>query len=168
MSGVGCTQKPYWSRGSRFCPHLLQCTFSLPLLLTTVTCAPYILRITSNCHQGWTWWLTKTLQIFSPELSPDIIPTVSHSTGCYIMKSNTIISILGILRIFVDRVPFYIAAPTTTLDASLPSGQEIKIEERDPKELTHHLGKQVAAPGIKVLMIHLCQQKTASSHFAEC
>jgi len=47
-------------------------------------------------------------------------------------------------------VPFYIAAPTTSLDPSLASGDLIKIEERDPRELTHHLGRQVAAPGIDV------------------
>ena len=47
-------------------------------------------------------------------------------------------------------IPFYIAAPTTTLDASLESGQQIEIEERNPIELTHHNGKQTAAPGINV------------------
>lgn len=47
-------------------------------------------------------------------------------------------------------VPFYVAAPTTTLDAKLKTGQEIEIEERDPRELTHHQGKQVAAVGINV------------------
>ena len=50
----------------------------------------------------------------------------------------------------ICSVPFYVAAPTTTLDPSLASGDLIKIEERDPRELTHHLGHQVAAPGINV------------------
>lgn len=53
----------------------------------------------------------------------------------------------------ICRVPFYIAAPTTTLDVNISSGKDIKIEERDSKELTHHQGKQVAAPGIQVILL---------------
>ena len=34
-------------------------------------------------------------------------------------------------------VPFYVAAPLTTLDLSLASGEEIPIEERDSMEVTH-------------------------------
>ena len=48
------------------------------------------------------------------------------------------------------RIPFFIAAPTTTLDPSLATGLEIVIEERDPQELTHSQGKRVAAEGIQV------------------
>lgn len=51
------------------------------------------------------------------------------------------------------RVPFYVAAPITSIDLSLSSGHEIVIEERSPKELLHSrggLGEQVAASGISV------------------
>lgn len=51
------------------------------------------------------------------------------------------------------NVPFYVAAPLTSNDLSLSSGQEIVIEERSPKELlnTHGgLGEQIAASGISV------------------
>ncbi|TKY72881.1 Methylthioribose-1-phosphate isomerase [Spatholobus suberectus] len=51
------------------------------------------------------------------------------------------------------NVPFYVAAPLTSIDLSLSSGQEIVIEERSPKELlnTHGgLGEQIAASGISV------------------
>ena len=48
-------------------------------------------------------------------------------------------------------VPFFIAAPTTTLDPNLESGKLIEIEERNPEELTHHGGKETAAPGINVM-----------------
>jgi len=51
------------------------------------------------------------------------------------------------------RVPFYVAAPITSIDLSLLSGHEIVIEERSPKELLHSrggLGEQVAASGISV------------------
>jgi methylthioribose-1-phosphate isomerase len=34
-------------------------------------------------------------------------------------------------------VPFYVAAPTSTIDMSLPSGDAIPIEVRDPREVTH-------------------------------
>uniref|UniRef100_J3N6V6 Methylthioribose-1-phosphate isomerase n=1 Tax=Oryza brachyantha TaxID=4533 RepID=J3N6V6_ORYBR len=50
-------------------------------------------------------------------------------------------------------VQFYVAAPVTSIDLSLPSGDEIVIEERSPKELLNTeggLGKQVAASGISV------------------
>ena len=48
------------------------------------------------------------------------------------------------------RIPFYIAAPVTTIDSNLADGSLIPIEERSPTEITHHQGKVVAAPGINV------------------
>jgi methylthioribose-1-phosphate isomerase len=42
-------------------------------------------------------------------------------------------------------VPFYVAAPFSTIDPSLPSGQEIPIEERDPAEV-RRVGAQPTAP----------------------
>src|SRR6185436_813419 len=36
-----------------------------------------------------------------------------------------------------NNIPFYVAAPITTLDLSLATGDEIPIEERDAKEVTH-------------------------------
>ncbi|CAI9780369.1 unnamed protein product [Fraxinus pennsylvanica] len=50
-------------------------------------------------------------------------------------------------------IPFYVAAPLTSIDLSLSSGHEIVIEERSAKELLNArggLGEQVAAPGISV------------------
>lgn len=50
-------------------------------------------------------------------------------------------------------IPFYVAAPLTSIDLSLSSGNEIVIEERSPKELLHAhggMGEQVAASGISV------------------
>ncbi|HJY86306.1 MAG TPA: S-methyl-5-thioribose-1-phosphate isomerase [Candidatus Acidoferrales bacterium] len=41
-------------------------------------------------------------------------------------------------------VPFYVAAPTSTLDLSLPSGDEIPIEERAAEEVTHIQGVRIA------------------------
>ena len=48
------------------------------------------------------------------------------------------------------RIPFYVAAPTTTLDTNLQDGTLIPIEERSPQEVTHFKETEVAAPGIQV------------------
>jgi methylthioribose-1-phosphate isomerase len=49
-----------------------------------------------------------------------------------------------------NGVPFYVAAPISTLDLTLASGDEIPIEERNPREVTHVHGTAVAPDGIKV------------------
>ena len=48
------------------------------------------------------------------------------------------------------NVPFYVAAPLSTIDRKLRSGAAIPIEERDPSEVTHLMGKRVAPEGVKV------------------
>ena len=47
-------------------------------------------------------------------------------------------------------IPFYVAAPLSTIDPELPTGDQIPIEERDPSEVTHISGVAVAPPGVKV------------------
>ncbi|OHB78612.1 MAG: S-methyl-5-thioribose-1-phosphate isomerase, partial [Planctomycetes bacterium RBG_16_64_12] len=47
-------------------------------------------------------------------------------------------------------MPFYVAAPTSTFDLSLASGEEIPIEQRDPREITHGFGRQIAPDGVGV------------------
>jgi methylthioribose-1-phosphate isomerase len=47
-------------------------------------------------------------------------------------------------------IPFYVAAPRTTFDFSLPDGSRIPIEERDPAEITHGFGTPTAPSGVKV------------------
>ncbi len=49
------------------------------------------------------------------------------------------------------HVPFYVAAPTSTVDLKCASGSGIPIEERDGKEITHFLGHPIAPRGINVL-----------------
>lgn len=49
-----------------------------------------------------------------------------------------------------NNVPFYVAAPVSTLDLTLETGDEIPIEERAGKEVTHIAGTQIAPEGIKV------------------
>jgi methylthioribose-1-phosphate isomerase len=47
-----------------------------------------------------------------------------------------------------NSVPFYVAAPTTTIDASLASGEDIPIEQRRPDEVTHLQGTPIAPEGV--------------------
>ena len=47
-------------------------------------------------------------------------------------------------------IPFYVAAPLSSIDFETPTGADIPIEERPGEEITHGLGKQVAPDGIKV------------------
>lgn len=49
-----------------------------------------------------------------------------------------------------NGVPFYVAAPTTTIDMSITSGEQIPIEERSPEEVTHLRGVRIAPAGVKV------------------
>jgi len=44
-------------------------------------------------------------------------------------------------------VPFYVAAPTSTIDLETPTGEEIPIEERSPEEVTHCGPVRVAPEG---------------------
>lgn len=47
-------------------------------------------------------------------------------------------------------VPFYVAAPLSTFDFSISSGDEIPIELRGAEEVTHGFGKQTAPGGVQV------------------
>ena len=44
-------------------------------------------------------------------------------------------------------IPFYVAAPWSTIDMATPTGDQIPIEERPTKEVTHFAGKQVTPNG---------------------
>ncbi|RSK49654.1 S-methyl-5-thioribose-1-phosphate isomerase [Bacillus canaveralius] len=48
------------------------------------------------------------------------------------------------------NIPFYVAAPISTIDLATKTGAEIPIEERDAAEITAGLGKQTAPEGVKV------------------
>jgi methylthioribose-1-phosphate isomerase len=47
-------------------------------------------------------------------------------------------------------IPFYVAAPSSTFDLSLPDGSSIPIEQRDPREITHGFAHQTAPDGVQV------------------
>src|SRR5437016_2078603 len=48
------------------------------------------------------------------------------------------------------EIPFYVAAPLSTIDLNTPDGSQIPIEERSAKEVTHVAGAQLAPDGAAV------------------
>lgn len=107
------------------------------------------------------------------ELMQDKIPVtlITDNMAGYLMKKGMIdLAVVGADRITGNGdvankigtysvavlckehgIPFYVAAPQSTIDMSLKSGDEIVIEERDPIEVTSVFGQEVAPRGIKVL-----------------
>ena len=47
-----------------------------------------------------------------------------------------------------NKIPFYIAAPVSTIDTSIRSGKQIPIEERKAEEVTHLLGRRITPAGV--------------------
>jgi methylthioribose-1-phosphate isomerase len=47
-------------------------------------------------------------------------------------------------------IPFYVAAPISTIDLACPDGTHIPIEQRNPKEVTHIAGKQMVPDGVSI------------------
>ena len=47
-------------------------------------------------------------------------------------------------------IPFYVAAPWSTVDLETPDGSKIPIEQRSSKEVTHIAGKQMTPNGVKI------------------
>lgn len=49
------------------------------------------------------------------------------------------------------NIPFYVAAPLSTIDTSIKSGDDIVIEERSHDEVTHINGKPICADGVNII-----------------
>jgi methylthioribose-1-phosphate isomerase len=47
-------------------------------------------------------------------------------------------------------IPFYVAAPFSTIDLATPDGSGIPIEQRNPAEVTHIAGRQMVPEGVRV------------------
>ncbi len=52
-----------------------------------------------------------------------------------------------------NGIPFYAVVPTSTIDLSVPTGDDVPIEERGATEVTHPGGCQVAPDGVQVLNV---------------
>ncbi len=107
------------------------------------------------------------LRLTAWELAKDNIPVtvITDNMAGHVMKSGKVDAVVvGADRIAANgdaankigtymvavlaqrhEIPFYVAAPISTLDLSLKSGEEIPIEERDSKEVTH-IGEQQLGP----------------------
>jgi methylthioribose-1-phosphate isomerase len=112
------------------------------------------------------------LRLTAWELAKDDIPVtvITDNMAGHVMKSGKVDAVVvGADRIAANGdtankigtymvavlarehdVPFYVAAPLTTIDLSRASGDEIPIEERDPTEVTHICDHQLAPDGINV------------------
>ena len=112
-------------------------------------------------------------RITTLELTMDGIPTTLITDGMcsYFMKKGMIDMVcVGADRIAANgdtankigtytvaiaakyhNVPFYVAAPLSTIDTSIKSGDEIVIEERSREEVTHINGKSICAEGVNVI-----------------
>jgi methylthioribose-1-phosphate isomerase len=106
------------------------------------------------------------------ELKKEGIPVtlITDSMAGYLMKKGLIhLVIVGADRISANGdvankigtyslavlakahgIPFYVAAPLATVDLSLGNGDGIPIEERDTREVTHLLGREIAPEGVRV------------------
>ncbi len=54
------------------------------------------------------------------------------------------------LAAHADQIPFYVAAPWSTIDMNCPDGDSIPIEERPSSEVTHVLGQRILPKGVPV------------------
>ncbi|MBQ8168576.1 S-methyl-5-thioribose-1-phosphate isomerase [bacterium] len=112
-------------------------------------------------------------RITTLELTMDGIPTTLITDGMcsYFMKKGMIdMVVVGADRIAANgdtankigtytvaiaakyhNIPFYIAAPLSTIDTSIKSGDEIPIEERSREEVTHINGKSICAEGVNII-----------------
>jgi methylthioribose-1-phosphate isomerase len=112
------------------------------------------------------------LRLTAWELAKDNIPVtvITDNMAGHVMKSGKVdCVVVGADRIAANgdtankigtymvavlakqnNIPFYVAAPVTTLDLSLSSGEQIPIEERDAREITHFGTHQLGPDGVKV------------------
>lgn len=49
------------------------------------------------------------------------------------------------------NIPFYVAGPTSSIDLECPSGAEVPIEQRNPREVSHIFGRAVTPRGVRIL-----------------
>ncbi len=50
-----------------------------------------------------------------------------------------------------NKIPFYVAAPLSTIDLGVKSGDEIPVEERNSEEISHFRNKEIGPPGVKAV-----------------
>ena len=98
------------------------------------------------------------------------VTLITDNTAAFLMKQKNVdLIVVGADRIALNgdvankigtynlavlaekhRIPMYVAAPTSSIDFELVSGDSIPIEERNPKEVTEGFGKRIAPRGVRV------------------
>lgn len=63
-----------------------------------------------------------------------------------------------------NNIPFYVAAPLSSIDLSISSGEDIPIEERDPSEVTHVKGRMVS--GSQVCTVQIAPDGVMAKNYA--
>ena len=111
-------------------------------------------------------------RLTSWELMQDNIPVTlisDNTSGAILRKGEINLAIVGTDRTVANgdvankigtymlavvckenNVPFYVAAPLSSIDFTIAHGDQIPIEERGPEEVTHIFGTQIAPDGVKV------------------
>lgn len=117
-------------------------------------------------------WL-QGLRLTSFELMEDNIPVsviADNAAGSFMRRGKIDLVITGADRIAANgdvankigtyqvavlakenRIPFYVAAPLSTIDLSIDNGDSIPIEERDPNEISRIGNRQIGPEGVKAL-----------------
>lgn len=117
-------------------------------------------------------WL-QGLRLTSFELMEDGIPVdviADNAAGLFMKRKMVDLVITGADRIAANGdvankigtyqiavlakengIPFYVAAPLSTIDLNIEDGDNIPIEERDPSEITHFQGRMIGPAGVKAL-----------------
>jgi methylthioribose-1-phosphate isomerase len=112
------------------------------------------------------------LRLTAWELAKDDIPVtvITDNMAGHVMKNGKIdVVVVGADRIAANgdaankigtymvavlaqrhNIPFYVAAPISTLDLSIPTGEQIPIEERDSREITHVREHQLGPDDVTV------------------
>ena len=100
-----------------------------PDAFNSLICEPIVLKVKFTAR---TWLQVDFIQVLSTSAENDS-PTYS-------------VAVLA----REHRIPFYVCAPLSTVDANLADGSQIPIEERDPREVTEGFGVRTAPEGVAV------------------
>ncbi len=126
----------------------------------------------TNVYADETRPLLQGARLTALELSADHIPVtvITDNMAGWVMKQNMVGAVIvgadriagngdvankiGTYSVAVlakeHKIPFYVAAPVSTFDFSIATGEEIPIEERLPEEVSHFAGTQTVPTGVKV------------------
>lgn len=128
-------------------------------------------RVTVLADETRPWF--QGLRLTSFELMHDRIPVhvIADNAAGFLMRNQKVdLVITGADRIAANgdvankigtyqvavlarenKIPFYVAAPLSTIDRSMETGDMIPVEERDPREISHFGNKEIGPSGVKSL-----------------